>query len=218
MYCVYCITRDDGQKYIGKAKNIKNRILAHKKSKRFFDYNIEYEILFFSEDHDLICDAEEFYINYFDSFHNGLNLTKDGSGNNYTNKFTTKGFKFSQKSKNKMKLNHYSKKENYKPSMLGRKHSEETKRKFSKSRKGKVSSKKFDEKTIEEILNLYKSKPFIEIANKKRKNGKYINYDSAFCIIYAEKYNMSIPNMKKIIKGENIVWKNLYEKILDLKY
>lgn len=218
MYCVYCITREDGLKYIGKAKNIKNRISNHKKSKRFYGYKIEYEILFISENHELICDAEEFYINFFDTYNKGLNLTPDGSGNNYTENFTTFGLKFSNETKNKIKLNHYSKKNNYIPPMLGKTHNNETRKKFSENRKGKVSSKKFNEFEIEEILTIYKNKPYIDIANKKRKNGKYIDYDSAFCITYSKKYNMSIPNMKKIIKGKNLVWKNIFEKIINLKY
>ena len=115
-----------------------------------------------------------------------------------------------------MKINHYSKKENYIHPMLNKKHSKETKEKWSKKRKGKVHSKKFDEKTIENILSLYISKPNLNI-NFKRKNGKIIDYDSAFCIKYSRIFNMSIPNLKKIIKGNNIVWKPLFEKILNTK-
>jgi hypothetical protein len=216
MYCVYCITREDGKKYIGKAKNIKNRMSSHKKTKRFLDYNFSYEVLFYSEDHEMISCAEKFFISLYDTYNNGLNETPDGSGNNYTEKFTTHGFKFSDESKQKMRLNHYSKKENYIPPMLNKHHSQETKIMWSQKRKGKVHSKKFNEQCIENILNLYVSKPILNL-DFKRKNGKTIDYDSAFCIQYAEKFNMSIPNLKKIIKGNNIVWKSLFEKIVNMK-
>jgi hypothetical protein len=216
MYCVYCITREDGKKYIGKAKNLRNRMSVHKKTTRFLGFNFTYESLFYSEDHESIKYAEEFFITLYDTYKNGLNETPDGSGNNYTEKFTTYGFIFSDESKQKMRNNHYSRKENFIPPMLNRKHSQETRLNWSKKRKGKVHSKKFSEEDIENILKFYVSKPLLTI-NPNRKNGKIIDYDSAFCIEFANKFNMSIPNLKKIIKGNNIVWKPLFEKIVNLK-
>jgi group I intron endonuclease len=218
MYCIYCITRlSDKKKYIGKAKNIKQRICQHKKSKRFLGHEFIYEILYYSEDHDKIKDSEEIYIKIFDTYKNGLNLTPDGTGNNYTEKFTTLGFKFSDETKRKLSLNHHDVKAEKNP-MYNKTHSDETKAKWSKLRKGKVSSKKFDYETIEILLYLYKTKPVIDIANKIQPNGRIIDYDSAFCKVYAGKYNMTAANLKKIIKGKTIVWKPLYEKILNTKY
>lgn len=53
--------------------------------------------------------------------------------------------------------------------MLGKTYNIETRKKFSENGKGKVSSKKFNEFVIEEILTIYKNKPYIDIANKKKK-------------------------------------------------
>ena len=218
MYCIYCITREDNQKYIGKAKNIKRRMSQHKKTKRFLNKIFIYEVLFYSESHELIVDAEKTYITIFDTYNNGLNLTPDGSGNNYTNKFTTFGLKWSDETKRKISINHYSKKEGYIPSMLGKTHSEEQKQHWSKIRKGKVHSTKYNTDDIKKLLLLYKTEPFLENANKIQKNGKMLSYDKAFCNTYAEKFNMCAPNMYKIITGKTIAWNPLYEEILNSKY
>lgn len=216
MYCVYCITRDDGKKYIGKAKNIKGRISIHKKTKRFKRSDIFYEILFISEDHSLVCDAEEFFVKYFYTFENGLNLTKDGSGNNYTEKFTTFGLKWSDETKRKIKFNHADLSKN-KNGMWGKKHSNDTLIKWSKLRKNKVWSKKFTEKNIEEILNIFKTTPNLKSVGTIQKNGKILTYNRAFCKEYCNDYNMSAANMKKIIEGKTLAWKQLFEKIMHSK-
>jgi len=217
LYSVYCITRNDGLRYIGKAKNIKTRINSHKKSERFKSHDITYEILFQSENHELIEDAEEFYINWFDTYNNGLNKTKNGTGNHNSPNFTTYGKKYSEKSKQKIKDNHWSKK-GYKPWNLGKTHSIESKQKMSNLRKGKFWSKKYNEQDVEQFLLLYKTKPNILIANTVQQNGRLLPYDRAFAKTYAKQFKLHEAIALKILKRKTLVWKPILEKILDSKF
>jgi len=103
MIVVYKLTRSDGKQYIGKASNFKNRLCHHTKSKRFEGHSIvEHEILECCETHKQALTYEKKYIEQYDTFHNGLNKTKDGSGNHTSPNFTTEGFQFTKESKKKM--------------------------------------------------------------------------------------------------------------------
>jgi len=57
----------------------------------------------------------------------------------------------------------------------------------------------------------------IEILGKNGKNGKKINYLTLFVNEYSQKFNMTTAYMRKLLKGKVLVWKYLYEEILDMK-
>ena len=94
-------------------------------------------------------------------------------------------------------------------------HSEDQKKKWSEKRKGKVHSKKFDEKTIKELLekfvNVEESEP------TKSKNGRYLSHITKFANENAEIYNMSSKNIIKIVSGKTLVWNHLFEQIVNMK-
>lgn len=217
LYSVYCIRRDDGKRYIGKAKNIQPRMNSHKKTNRFKNHSFTYEILFQSEDHQSIEEAEKYYILWMDTYNNGLNKTKDGTGNHNSIKFTTFGKKFSEESKKKISENHWSKR-GYKSWSLGKHHTEETKFKISQKKLGKISFKKYDENQVRAFLNLYKTRPIIKQANVVQANGRKLPYDRAFVKQYAMDYNIQPAAAYKILKRKTLVWKPLIEQILDSKF
>lgn len=211
-WLVYKIDRSDGLSYIGKTsyKRLNKRMYDHSRSSRFTDYDFIYEILFESDDHNVILKKEKEFIEIYDTYHNGLNESIDGSGNHNAPNFTTLGMKFSSETREKI-----SKKAIGNQRTKGMKHSEENKINWSKKRKGKVWSKKFNEEIIKELMLEYKQKPLQE--TKISKNGKPLNHLQKFCNDNAEKYNMSSANMRKILSGKTIAWKHLYNEILDTK-
>jgi hypothetical protein len=90
----------------------------------------------------------------------------------------------------------------------------EYKEKMSKLRKNKVpkSKKQIQEKIklYREILQLYKSKPQLNIQyNYVRQNGKLMTYERAFAKEYCEKYNLSCNGLHNIITKNNLIKKML---------
>lgn len=223
MYCVYKITREDGLIYIGKTKlnRLKYRIKDHIKTNKFINYNIEYDVLFYHEDHSLIEDAETFYISIFNSHFKGLNKTKDGKAkNNNSYKFSTYGIKMSNETKNKIRQKSKLNKNNLYALEWRKNLSLEDKKKFSeklsKIRKGRIFFKKYNEEQIINFLKLYKQKPYIDY-NIKSKNGKPMNYERIFCKTYSENFGIKWPQAYKILLGKTL-WNPLLEKILDIKF
>ena len=101
------LTREDGLQYIGITTDIDKRIYQHKKSIRFSEHALKsYEILFEGSYSD--CeDKESLFIEQYDTFNNGLNETSDGKGKSKTTKFNTLGKKYSEESKRKMSENNW---------------------------------------------------------------------------------------------------------------
>lgn len=212
-FVVYKITRDDGLEYIGKSQNIKNRICVHRKTERFKDHQFSFEILFESTDHNKILDMEEYYIKHFDTFNKGLNESRNGRGNHNSKNFTTLGMKYSEESKAKIKANHWSKK-GIRPANLGKSHSEETRQKMSKDRKGKSSHSKLSLTEIEAILMLYKSRPILTYGYVGQ-NGKLLSYDRAFSNKFATQFNLTSTGLFNIITDKYLYARILYEKIIN---
>jgi hypothetical protein len=103
--CVYKIIREDNKIYIGITIDFNKRIKNHIRSKRFKELKIKsFEILEQNLTYDEAGKKEEYYINLYDSFNNGLNKSKNGKGNHLAPNFTTRGFKYSEESKKKMSL------------------------------------------------------------------------------------------------------------------
>lgn len=97
------------------------------------------------------------------------------------------------------------------------KHSEETKRKMSENRKGKVHSKKFTEEQIQLLLEKFISTPIFDPV-KCKKSGMIITHLSKFINENYIEFGMSKTTMRNIITGKTLVWKNLFDQIVNLKY
>lgn len=225
MFCVYLIDRDDGLKYVGKTilKRIKYRISSHKKTERFKYNNINYYILFISENHQEILEKETYFINYYNTYKCGLNKTPDGKAKNSNSfRFTTLGFHLSKNTKEKIGLKSKQNKNYQFAQNWWNNLSEEEKQKQYKRRsenfKGKnLRPPKFTEDIIRQLLLLYKSKPHLE-TGKCKKSGQMITFDRAFANKYAPIFNMSITSVRNIIQGKTNIWKPIYEEILNIKF
>jgi group I intron endonuclease len=179
IYCYHCITT--GKKYIGKTLYERKRKEDHKynvsngKFTKFYNAvrkygwgNFVYGIIEIIEPN-LLEEKEKFYIEKYNTFDSGYNMTIGGDG-----KF---GWKASPETKEKMRN-----------ANIGKTLSEETKRKISESKKGcfgTFTGKKHTEETKEKIRNVHKGKPFpgIHNSNKESKwwNDGQINKRSVEC-------------------------------------
>lgn len=168
IYSIYkLVNRINGKVYIGFTKNIKRRLSEHKSAKdntrlhnainKYGFDNFTFEIICQTKDgHYCKNILENHFINMFDSFNNGYNLTLGGEG--------IIGFKHSEMSKNKMskpktdshkqKLKISRNKRIDKP-MLGKKHSFEARKQMSLSKKGKPIDK--NKKTLKSPDGIFKS-------------------------------------------------------------
>lgn len=211
-WVVYRLIREDGKIYIGKTNTDRynKRMYDHKRSKRFKGYIFNSEIIYRSEDHDDVLEKEKYFVEYFDSYKNGLNKSKDGSGNHNSPNFTNMGLKHKEESRQKIRLKAIGNKR-----ALGLKHSVQTKEKWSEKRKGKVWSKKFNDEHIRNLMNHFKITPISETTISK--NGKPLTHLKKFCNDNAKKYNMSNKTMENILLGKTIAWEHLYKEILDMK-
>lgn len=214
---VYLITRKDGEQYIGITYNVNKRVSAHKKTKRF-EIGIEnVEILKECEKYEDAEMIEHHYIEEYDTFYNGLNNSIDGKGNHLSENFTTKGYKFSKETREKMRKNHWSKTGKYKPT--GKKHTEETKKTLSEIRKGKSwGPRKIDRDDALMILENFRKDlldfdtdfiiQFVKKSDRERvgkvgieelkaPNGKFLNK----IVLYSEHYSKIYGVTKQAIIG-----------------
>lgn len=159
---IYKIISPSDKIYIGQTTNLKLRKRKYKNNgnksqtmiynsiKKYGYENHKFEILetFYSDNflNEILNASEIYWIGFYDSYRNGMNLTRGGGG--------CKGVKFSEETKQKL-----SKKSK------GRKHSEEAKCKISKANKGKVAKNKGSK-----LSN--KQKQFISQKNTGRKFTK----------------------------------------------
>lgn len=218
-WVVYKITRSDNMLYIGKTKKsrIKKRMYDHKRTERFKNFDFDYEIIFESDNHNVILEKEKSFIEIYDSYNNGLNKSIDGSGNHNSPNFHTVGFVFSKESKEKMSKSHKERFSNGDVSpMKGKKHSEETRSEWSKKRKGKVWSKKFDQTIVKTLMLDFINTPVKETI--KSKNGRNLTHVRKFSIENSEKYNMCSKTIHNILTGKTLVWAQLYKEIIDTKF
>ena len=105
-HVVYLLKRKSDQlPYVGITikDRIQNRINCHKISDRFHNDDFTFEILEESKDRTYIEMKEEYYIEKYDSFENGLNKSPEGKRHNHdSSKFTTFGYKFTDTQRKKM--------------------------------------------------------------------------------------------------------------------
>jgi group I intron endonuclease len=224
---VYKIISPSNKIYIGKTKNIRKRFLKYSKliceqQTKFYNSFLKYgfenhnvEILFLSDDNQILCETEIFYIQQFQTFNtdNGLNLTKGGDGRSGKHSLKTKnkiseGLRNSEKLKKTMStieyreklskslMNHpgYNKglkrkKEDIEKIKIGvKKHIEE----FGSRKHTDISKQKMSEKRKNE-----------NNANSKKRIIKYKNEVISFnCQKYLKDY-LNILNEKLKLKGPN---------------
>ena len=142
---IYRLISPNGKSYVGQTIDIQRRFSEYnryhcknqpKLYRSILKYgidNFEKEILFMGEcTTEFLNDLEKYYISKYDSVINGLNL--QFGGNNGLHSEETK-LKMSKSALRLCEDKDYTKKRN--SSWIGRKHKESSKRKMSKSRKGK---------------------------------------------------------------------------------
>lgn len=231
MPVVYKLTREDGLEYIGVTTNLRSRLSSHKSSLRFSKLGIrEYSILYENDDYNECLKKETYYINVFDTYNSGLNVTKDGKGlNGEVCKFNTLGYVFSDSSRNKMSI---SRKKFFANTTRRWRRTYTTKERelMSANAKGKITGpvKLSKEDTIilkeryaarpsipiEYIINHVKSSQMslvtsglFEFEEIKSKNGRPLSYNRAFsevyCKDYIEKYNLCIATICNIITNRS---------------
>lgn len=196
-YILYIITRSDNLKYIGTTNNIrfKNRMSAHRNSKRFKNFQFDVDILISTYDKKYIEQMESYYIQYYDTFNNGLNESIDGKGNHLASNFTTLGFKFSIESRNKMSKS----KANFIPWNKNKKGY-----KLNVNRKGKIHSSKLTDIDYMNIREKFNQSLYIENVGKIQKNGRILPYERAFAKLICKEYNVSAQMIYKIITKKTL--------------
>ena len=189
MFCIYKLTRlTDNKSYIGTTllKRFKIRMREHRKSVRFANSAFIYEILIETSSEQDLYILEKEYIEKFDTYNNGLNLTPTGAGLNDGVKFTTLGFKFSKESREKMSK---AKKGKEMPWLKNRKVSPETKAKLSEIGKNKQHSSKLKLNNIIEIRNNFKCGNYDKAnVGVKKLNGKLMSELQEYALQVSKKY------------------------------
>mgnify|MGYP003588471810 CR=1 FL=1 len=222
---VYKITRSDGLEYIGTTINPNKRLREHLKSKRFDSGILKFEIVDQTEDYQTALKLEEDYITEFDTYKNGLNLTPNGGKLKDNGKFNTKGIKFSDETKDKMKLNHWSKTGTY--SQSGRVLSPDSVNKIRSKQLGRChnpNQRKLTEENVQYILKVYSNnmvqftpeflRKFVTISQKpivetlqfselKAQNGKPITLEKLYSEYFAELFNVTSNTIRAVLNGKN---------------
>lgn len=221
VHLVYLLKRrSDSQLYVGitMKKRMKQRFGDHKRSKRFKDCGFDYQILEESTDRSYIEKQEEYYINKYDTYQNGLNESPQGKGwGHNSSNFTTLGYVYSEESRKKMSESAKKRAEREGFNLRSKRSKENWKNpnyisKQSEVRKGKrLRPLKISDETVAEIRSLYEQEK-VEIEqqlvsiNKERKEKnsgwKPLTVHSEFAKKYCDHYNVS----KNFIVGV-VLWK-----------
>jgi group I intron endonuclease len=190
MIGIYKITSPSNNIYIGQSINLERRLARYKSNlnsskgqirlnRSFIKYGVQnhlFEIV-------LECSIEElnikerYYQELFDCIENGLNLrytkTSDKSGKMSAETIAKMvHYKRNMTPEHRKKLSEAGKNKEVMPTMLGKHHSNETKKKMSDSAKGKVKSK-------EHIENIKKAKLGLIVSDetKAKKSKPVLQYD-----------------------------------------
>ena len=200
VYIVYKITRDDGKLYIGTTimDRLKNRISQHKTTDRFKNHQFYLEIIEYSTSKEYIDMKEEYYIKQLDTYNSGLNESINGKGNHFSDKFTTLGFKYSKKSRQKMSKSAKNRVAKLGAQFKGKKHSSQTKKNFSDIRKGKIVQYKISKKIYEKIRKEFEATKQ-NYASFISKNGKILTEQRQFAKNVCKKYNISVNMIVNIL-------------------
>ena len=228
-FLVYKLTRSDGLEYIGTTNDLNRRLARHAKSRRFGDQPIVcVQILSFRLNQDRALEEETRFIDRYNTFNAGLNNTPDGSGNQHAHgKLNTKGMSYV---KGKIWCNNGVSNtvcdQNHIPcgyvkgkiGTKGRVTSEATKRLFSEQRKGKVRYTKFTSDKIEQMLELYKSRPKLDDEGHAFDASKSMirTYERAFARQYSEMFGMTAANLWRILHNQGgVAWGEVWKKVFE---
>ena len=136
-YIIYKLTRDDGMRYIGTTTSLrfKNRMSQHRTTERFRNRTFEWEILVQSSDKAILHKEKDYITEYNTLSPHGLNKTWSGKGSGHDSpKFTTSGYQYSDESRKNMSES--AKRRCQRDVRVGWSHSEETKQRWKRIRKG----------------------------------------------------------------------------------
>lgn len=229
-YTIYLLEREDGYRYVGITTNYKQRIYAHRSSKRFKELKIVNAIILETHgDQDVAINREKYWVAELDTYKNGLNLTSTG-GADCGERFNTLGMSFvkgkrwchdPKTGKHKAILDQSQLPDGWLMGrhvngMKGRSHSHETRQAFSNARRGKPHKSKFNEDTIRRLFELYKSQPQLE------RVGEYVDvtktlkrsYERAFALKYCKEFNMTSAYVHQLITKPSITWDYLWNEII----
>lgn len=228
---VYKITRNDGLEYIGITIRLNKRFKDHSRTERFKIGIEKIDILATCETYEEAEILEEKYIKEYNTFYDGLNVSINGKGNHLSGNFTTRGYKYSTESKNKMSKNHWSKR-GFMSWNKGKEnaYSDETKAKWSLTRKGFAwCDRKISLEDAKIILDNYKNNsiefdssfivkfvkktqvsnieniPFEELITP---NGKKLNMKKLYGEYYAVIFNVTPAAIYRILEGKTILAEN----------
>ncbi|NBP58954.1 hypothetical protein EBU71_20895, partial [bacterium] len=85
--------------------------------------------------------------------------------------------------------------------------SSDTINKFKNTRRGnRYGPIKISDEVCKDILRLFNSRPELELANTKSKNGKLITYERAFAKSYHQIYDITEAQLCNIITGKRNVY------------
>lgn len=207
----------NNKKYVGQSSNLHNRYLSFLNFNKPYaggiinrarlKYNNKefwsYQVLEYCTE-DLLDEREVYYINLYNSFNDGYNLSEGGNG--------TRGFKWTEEQKDKKRgENHplYGKPAHNKGVPM----TEEQKRKLSIQRKeyyethdGFFKGKHHNDKTKKKLSRLKKKTPIIQYTL----DGKYVNEFESICeasrITNIDKGSISSCVGRKIYKAEGFIF------------
>jgi hypothetical protein len=221
---VYKIVRNDDKIYIGITINWEKRLKAHTKSDRFNIGIKSSDVLVECSTYEEAEELEEYYIEKFDSFNNGLNLSVNGKGNHLCDNFTTRGFKFSNKSK--LLMSQSAKARGISDSCKAAAYSQDTKNKLSNIRKGICwGPLKITNEQVKEIMDAYYSDSYqfendfildnvakkykhlvghVSLQNLVTPNGKALNKKTLCAKFFAKKFNVNKNTILGIIANDGV--------------
>lgn len=210
--------------------NFKQRLYAHRSSKRFRDYKISNVVILERLDvQDKAVEREKYWVNFYDTYNRGLNLTPTG-GADCGERFNTLGMSFIRGKKwchdpntgkhksvtNESEIPKGWVAGRYKNGMKGKRHSKQTKEKFRLDRLGKVASRKYSEHNIREVFNKYKERPFIVGVGTKRgaSGSKLLSYERGFANQFSSHFGMTSNHIFNLLTKPSIAWDYLWNEII----
>ncbi len=206
LYLVYLL--EDvmtGEKYIGTTTSVNfyRRMRSHSRG-RFKDRNFSVQLLECGTNPE-IFDMEETYVTKYDTYNNGLNLTRDGKP---STKHRSSGYKFSNETRKKMSD---IKKRDFKPWNKGK--SYKMRPEVSEFRKGKQwGPTVLTEEKVVKIIELYLERaPLVDDRiGKIQRNGRPFSYEHAFAQKYGEVFEISSARIRQIITKRG--WAHVWER------
>ena len=93
----------------------------------------------------------------------------------------------------------------------GCKHTEQTKKMMSEKLSGSANGRAIlNENSVNDIIKLYLSQPFISEVGNVQSNGIKMSYIWAFSKMISEQYNTTPAAIKRLLEKKN--WKHVWEK------